>query len=384
MGRFFGGGESRKQKYFILVSILGLIVRCIGIQYISADARDYLLPWFYTIKEAGGMSALAQQVGNYNIPYQCLIALMSYLPFEPLFMYKALSIIFDYVLALVAAKLVCLLRNDKKMFIVVYATVLLWPTHIMNSSVWAQCDSIYVAFVIISLLYLYKGNNKKAFCYIGISFAFKLQTIFIFPFYICYYCFKRFSVYNFLLVLISGYILCIPGFLYGRDLLEPLTIYFSQTDQYHAMWLNFPSMWKVVGIDNYNMLSPVAIGFSGLVLFIGLWIEIKQKIKLDESINYLLWAIWSVWSCLLFLPAMHERYGYLLDVLLIILVFLTSRLHIFVIAPWVSSIVTYSCYLFGVIIHLRIWAILYTVSYLCFIYYVIKQTKSNDKCVDIA
>ena len=51
------------------------------------------------ISRGGGLASLRHQTGNYNVLYQTAIALMTYLPMNPLTKYKALSILFDYVLA---------------------------------------------------------------------------------------------------------------------------------------------------------------------------------------------------------------------------------------------------------------------------------------------
>ena len=48
--------------------------------------------------------ALAQGVGDYNVLYQTLICLFSYIPLggmSPMYLYKAVSIFFDFLLALV-------------------------------------------------------------------------------------------------------------------------------------------------------------------------------------------------------------------------------------------------------------------------------------------
>ena len=64
-----------------------------------------MLPWWNQI-EQGGITSLAAQIGNYNIPYQIMIYIMTLFPFGPLLSYKILSVIFDFLLAAGAALLV--------------------------------------------------------------------------------------------------------------------------------------------------------------------------------------------------------------------------------------------------------------------------------------
>ncbi|MBR6909140.1 MAG: hypothetical protein IKN35_02485, partial [Lachnospiraceae bacterium] len=61
--------------------------------------EGYLLGWFGQIEQLGRIHALNTQVGNYSVAYQTLIAIMTYININPLYQYKMLSVIFDYVLA---------------------------------------------------------------------------------------------------------------------------------------------------------------------------------------------------------------------------------------------------------------------------------------------
>ena len=135
------------------------------------------------------------------------MALLTYLQLSPLHSIKIVSIIFDYILAFSCMVLIYKLFKDSKKkdiyALLTYAVVLMLPTVVINSSAWAQCDSIYVAFAIISLIYLIDEKYIKSFIFLGISFAFKLQFIFLLPVYILVYITKRkFPIYYFLILLI--------------------------------------------------------------------------------------------------------------------------------------------------------------------------------------
>lgn len=175
--------------FFIGISMIGLLVRICGRQLVSGDAAVFLLPWFETAKEQGGLSALSGQIGDYNITYQFLICLLSYLPFEPLYLIKGLSIVFDYALAIVCAGFARDIAggNAKKIWALTYGIILMLPTSIINSALWGQCDSIYTTFLVMSLWLLWKERYKSSFFILGIAFAFKLQTVFLLPFFVIYY-----------------------------------------------------------------------------------------------------------------------------------------------------------------------------------------------------
>lgn len=357
--------------FFIIVNLLALLIRMAGKDFVSLDASRFLLPWFDQIKAAGGFSALNSQVGDYNILYQFLITALTYLPIDKLVLYKGLSIVFDYILAICAAFFTCEILKEKKVnlhivFVMVYAAVLFLPTVIMNSSVWGQCDAMYTSFVVLSLLFLLKERYTFAFVFLGFAFSFKLQAIFILPFFLYYYFSeKKYSLLYFYIMTIAFYLPCIPGFIYGRSLLDPISIYLNQSGRYPYMSLNFPSIWVLVGYD-YETLSKIAILLTIFVLGIGLFIILSQSISLSKPQVFLKVAVWSIWTCLVFLPAMHERYGFLLEILLLVLLFVDKRYFFSIAIVEITSIITYGYYLYQNPINLQMLSIIYVTAYILF------------------
>ena len=66
----------------------------------------FLIPWFNQIRDGGGIVSLKSQIGNYNILYQTLIAFLTYFKIDCVWLYKLLSVVFDYLLAFFAADFV--------------------------------------------------------------------------------------------------------------------------------------------------------------------------------------------------------------------------------------------------------------------------------------
>lgn len=168
--------------FFIGITIIAWLVRILLINNVSGDFRTFIEKWFYELKDNGGLYGLKIDIGDYNSPYLTILALLTYLPIKPIISVKIVSIIFDYICALTMMKIVQnLLKNNKnkKFFaLLTYAIVLFLPTVILNSACWGQADSIYVAFILISIKYLLEEKYLKSFIFLGISFAFKLQVYF--------------------------------------------------------------------------------------------------------------------------------------------------------------------------------------------------------------
>lgn len=174
-----------------MINFFGILIRCSGFSFLSGDMQEFLLPWFNSMENVcvGGVAALEYQIGDYNVLYQIIIALITYIDCNPIFMYKCISILFDYTLAASTAWFVLKITNNKIFeiqFNIIYGAVLFLPTVLLNPSCWGQCDSIYTTFLILTLFFIYDEKYVRAFIMLGLGFAFKLQMIFIVPFIISY------------------------------------------------------------------------------------------------------------------------------------------------------------------------------------------------------
>ena len=174
--------------FFIIITALSVFLRISLYGFTFGDYDMFLEPWFYELKDGGGLWALNKNIGNYNAPYMTVLALLTYLPLSPLISIKTFSVIFDYICAIAVALISFeVLKGNKyrKMIaLTLYGCVIFLPTVFLNSACWAQSDSIYTAFALLSLLFLIKKKYFRAFLFLGISFSFKLQFIFILPLYI--------------------------------------------------------------------------------------------------------------------------------------------------------------------------------------------------------
>lgn len=225
---------------------------------------------------------------------------------------------------------------------------------------------MYSFFCLLTLYCLFKERYVWAFTGLGLAFACKLQTVFILPFVFFYYFkSKGFSLlYGFVSIAVI-WLTGIAAFVQGRSLLAPIEIYMGQTNEYKMMSLNFPSFWVIPGGD-YSM-QITAIIFTCVVCGIGGYMYLSRKSS-DSKDMYYEMATWFVWTMLIFLPSMHERYAYLLDVLLVILSFKDRNYSVYAIATVCVSLFTYSIFLFnrdiGII---RLWvSLIYLILYLCY------------------
>lgn len=353
--------------FFLIITGMAVASRFWMRGFDSGDFIKFLEPWYETIAEAGGLPALAEQVGDYNVVYQFLIALFTYLPILPIFAYKLLSCAFDLLLGLACGALIAKVKKEPLFgfwFNITYAIVMMLPTVVMNSSLWAQCDSIYTFFLVGTLYFLLEKKDIPAFILYGGAVVFKFQAIFLLPFLLMYYLYtRRFSILLFLIPVGMLWLSGIPAYLYGRSLMTPFIIYSNQTNGYREMWMNAVSFWQLAG-NSYTYLGGYATLFAMMILGIMLYCILKGFVKIDTTKQILQLVCWCLWTCTLFLPAMHERYNYPTEIFLLLLTVLDWKYIRFALPVYCCSLITYSVFLFGMggvnvwwcVVILALWA----------------------------
>lgn len=371
------------------ITLLGIAIHLCGIDFQSDDYNSFLYPWWYGIKSSG-VQGLATQIGNYNIPYQIITYLFTLTPLGPLYSYKTLSIAFDFVLALSAALLVYSFDSKKSYLkpVLTYGLVFCSMTVVLNSSFWAQCDSIYVSFILLSIYFLKKEKNIQSFVMLGIAFAFKLQAVFILPVFLFYYvCTRKTSILHFLIIPAVDFVMCLPAIILGRNPLDIITIYAEQTDYGKLIQMNCPNIYAFMcegnDMNNYYLFKTLSIVLTITVLGAGLCMLIYKRTDLTDKQNFLLASIWTVFTCIMFLSSMHERYAYLLDILTIIYAVVYAKR---VWLPIVCSLVSlrgYCYYLFAYdVLDIKITAIVYIAVYAYVSYIFLKDVVMNGKKMD--
>lgn len=342
------------QIAFIIVTCVSLLVRWCFRDFISGDAKYFLLPWYEIINEKG-IYSLAEQVGNYNMLYQFFIAISTYLPIEPLYTYKILSIIFDYVLAISVGYFVYKMdfENPKQKFLWAYSLVILSPLVFLNSSYWAQCDVIYTAFIMLSLIALCKEKYFMMLILYGVAFSFKLQAAFLLPFFLLVYFIKqKFSIAYFALIPVAMIVTAIPNLLMGRSVVDIFAVYFGQTSHYVDIQKNYPTIWAMLvpstlsGNEVFFALKNVSImvTFVALVVLFTYWVV--KKFELSHR-NIIYMAFLTCYTCVLILPTMHERYGFVYEILAIIIIFYNKKSIPLLFGITTLTLMTYGNYLFG-------------------------------------
>lgn len=386
-----------KKNFFKILLILSVITNSFLIRsyFISIKSDDYLYfleGWFNSLKENGGLLALKMNLGDYNMPYMQLMALLTYLPIDPLYSIKALSIIFDYLGAIFTGMLIYEITKSKDASILGFFITVMLPTVILNSSAWAQCDFIYVTFIVLALLFLIKEKFIKSFIFLGIAFSFKLQTIFVLPIFILYYLSERkFPIYFFLIIPIVDIILCLPSILIGKPIGEILNVYINQTgeyDQYISM--NFPGIYNAFfkPIENTNLIEMpnivfkyLGVLFTGMIYLIFTILVLLKKLKFSKE-NIIEFSVWSIMICTYFLPQMHDRYMFCADVISVVCFMIDKKKWYLPVFVNMASLYTYMSYLFSKrYVNIQIVSIILGIVLVYYTFSIFKELIKNNKLI---
>ncbi|WP_375429854.1 glycosyltransferase 87 family protein [uncultured Friedmanniella sp.] len=384
----------------VLVVAAAVVVRWQLVDVQTGDYRAFLLPWYNELA-SGGFSALAGNFSNYNTPYLVLLWLMTHLPLTPMVAIKALSVVFDLVLAGFVYAIIRHLRPTGQWRPVVAASVvLLLPTVVMNSSAWAQCDAIYAAFGVGSLYFLLRRRPWLACVMFGLAFAFKLQAIFFLPVLVVVLLLHRHRLVTLLAVPAAFLAALVPALVAGRSLASQLAIYPAQisdtggavgtgrsagagagrggfggggvpgggrgtggaggfggggggggsggfgggTTSSSTLTRNAPTWYAWLPSDAGTIWKYVGLALAAaVVLAFGIWL-LRRHRSLTGAQTLLLAATATLVVPLL-LPQMHERYFYLAEVLTVTAVFVERRFLLPAAAIQLASVSTYLEYL---------------------------------------
>ena len=351
--------KERIYLYFTGIFLAGIILRILCFRIISRDMACCLLPWYEEYKSLSIKEALTTQIGNYNMLYQLCIIILTRLPFGAVVKFKMLSCIFDVLLSTAVYCFLKELRSQREALIG-FALTFLLPTVWINSAAWGQCDSIYIAIIIWSLLFLYKKRYIPSFILLGIALSFKLQTVFIFPFIFCLFVKKILNkdpkVLYCLLIPISFFTTAVLNIISGRPITDILKVYFEQINIYHKIALNYPSFWCIFPLE-YDFDKYYAILIAGIILCVLIYYFHKNKADMWGQ-DFMYCALILSYTCVLFLPAMHERYGYLYEILAVMLIASIGYGWSLILAMQLLSLRTYNYYLFGTPVDIKLLAII--------------------------
>jgi len=383
----------------VLITAMAIIIRVSGYSFGSGDYIYFLDQWMRFLKANGHFSGIKILVSDYGAPYLYVLSAISYLP-EALFIYalKTFSCIFDFVCAIYVWKIVVKITKNEDLGLLAYGTVLFWPTVILNSGVWAQCDAIYTSLLLVMLWNFMEDKPKRAMIFFGLALSLKLQAVFILPFLILLYLYEKWSLLQILYAIATFVLINVPSWFMGLPITHFIKVYIAQTDAYnYAVTMNAPTVYAFLPTTSEyyekiltsvgTTLVRLGICFAmALLIFLAIFV-LKERRKLSNETLILL-LLFCALVVPYFLPRMHERYFFVADVVAIIYIFIKPKRWWLGILVTFPSCITYAYYLFlkekvpGVF-GLQFMAVIMGIGVICVVKWLIESILTSEKKVEI-
>jgi Gpi18-like mannosyltransferase len=303
-----------------LITALAILMRVLLFPFESGDYHQFLQGWYTALKANGGFAAVGMNIGDYMPTYIYLLAIFTYFPVSGLVAIKLISSIADIVLAIFVMKTVNLKYQNKTYGVISYTVILFLPSVFLNSAVWGQCDAIFTSALVACVYYLMQNHEHKAVFAFAIAFIFKLQAVFLAPLLILMLLKRKIKPDTFLIIPLVYFISCIPAVIMGRDFLDLLTVYFSQSKQYSMISMFLPNLYTWMPEDTPGYISKAAVILAGALVALSLFYFYRKKFVLTHEM-FISFALFYALFLPFILPHMHERYYFVADILSVVFAF---------------------------------------------------------------
>ncbi len=342
--------KTREQRTVVLIMLpLAFVLRYCCLTYETLDYQDWIKNWIQSLRDAGPWHGLGQEIWscNYNVPYLYFLAVFAKSEIYDLLLVKLLSILFDVLMAWVVMKLVGLFSQSPARRLTAFLGVLWLPTVYLNGALWGQCDVIYAFFAVLSVYLALSDRPGWSVAAIAVSVSFKLQGIFLLPFWMVLLIAKRVKFWQFFLFPLTYVATILPAVFAGRNFLELLTLYFRNTGSI-GDGLNYNSS-SVYALLNFDALPAQAGERIGIVLafFLCISVFVGMLMRKDDIDNRVLLGVAVLFALGIpfLLPHMHDRYFFIADILTFALAVVSPKTALAPLCVSFGSLLGYHAYL---------------------------------------
>jgi Gpi18-like mannosyltransferase len=341
---------------FVLICLLALRIRLAFFPFQTNDYNSFLKPWMQYIVDNGGFEAFRVKFYDYTPFYVYLLWIGTELKVNYLFWIKAISVLFDFVMAYYIGKIVAI--KYPKVFKMAFLVTLMAPAVIFNGSLWGQVDVMYSSMVMACLYYILTNKQIKAAFFFAIGLCLKLQSMFFAPVFLWLMVTKNIPkkfVVTLTALFIGLYLIMIlpisQGVIFQNNPLDStknarglfdststivngvktevkdtrdglLSIYLNQPKNYsHIVMGPASSMYQWVDDKNYEYFYQNGLTIAIVVILILAYYLVSNKIINVDNDVIVKMALISTLAVPFLLPKMHERYFFLADVMALVYAF---------------------------------------------------------------
>lgn len=223
----------------------------------------------------------------------------------------AFELLFAFVVYLFAKNI---FDRKIKTSILIAILSLFIPTVIVNGSIASQCDIIFTTMLCLMLYFILKEKYKLSLLFFGLAFAIKLQAIFIAPIVLYLLIHKKVRIRDIFIIPVPYVVFALPAVVAGKNIIDILKTYVSQTEIYPRWTLNAPNIYQFgdLNMEIINLIATIAMVLFTAVVVLFTIIQFR-KVYSKNIVIVLTLFFASIIPYLL--PKMHERYFFIADIL---------------------------------------------------------------------
>lgn len=305
----------------------------------TVDTVRYLLPWYNHARDYG-LASLGHHFTNYTPFYTYLLLAATGFDglADPLSLIKGISALFEAGCAVVVAFIVYAATNSLGRSVMALGVAWAAPMVIFNGAAWAQADSIWAFFTLISVRLFMRGRDGTL--PFALAFAVKAQGVFLGPFVLGNLLRMPSGPWRLVIVPAVYGALAIPVLIAGLNLMTVLSVYLDQAVFFRRLSMNAGNLWAL--FPGFPYTPGVALGLLFGVLG-GVWLAyIVARRRNNDPLVILLAACLSLLLMPFLLPKMHERYFYAFELASLSLAFVDRRYILFALFAQVNGLISYA------------------------------------------
>ena len=331
-----------------ILVLFSLYFRYVTRAMTNTDMEAKILVWYAKLQRHGPLVGLGKDFYNYTPPYLYLLSLATLTSslVAPLTSVKIIALIFDVYCAFMIFRLLRLGRPQGDLPVLAAAGFFAGPTWLVNSAIWGQADSTYMAFLLSCLYMLLINRPLLAVVFFSIALAFKPQGIFFVPLLLLMMLWGRIRWYHFVAAPFVYALCMLPAVVFGRTWYEVFTAYTGQADAGKALTHNAANIYVFIPRSAYSWLLWPAVAVAVAIFLAWIYHTWRNTQRKDVAAIILL-ALICVTLVPFLLPNMRERYYYPADTIALILAFMVPALWYVPILFQIVSMLSYSLFLWA-------------------------------------
>ena len=335
--------ENKNRKFKISIICTSLFIVFVGsilMMYIkSHDYTTFLKLWYDAYSEGNIIDALGKilETSNYSPIYNYWLIICAQLHIPAILGIKYFTFLFSLLLSFVVTKIICFINKEKFNY-VLFSIIMIVPCIFIEYTSWGQCDAIYTSLALLGFYFALKKKSKLSFMFIGLSFAFKLQFLFIVPVMFLMLILKdnsgeKYLKWKDLWIATLMYVVNLLPVIAGESLVDLVLVYFNQASYDNRLSGECANLCYLVqcicqllegngNVDASNTIYTISLYsciIITIVILVLLLVHFIKKYKTGVNPNELVFiGLLFSFVMVFFMPKMLDRFYYIAVMLSIV------------------------------------------------------------------